>query len=87
MQELPLQIGDRSENSSRDDVAIDLAEPQFDLIQPGGVGRSEVQVNLGMHRQEIRDRPAPVRRLVVGDDMDLFAARLIDWLMLRWALR
>jgi hypothetical protein len=40
-----------------------------------------------MHRQEIRDRPAPVRRLVVGDDMDLFAARLIDWLMLRWALR
>ncbi len=31
-----------------------------------------------MHRQEVRDRPALVRRLVVGDHMDLFAARLID---------
>ena len=35
-------------------------------------------MNFGMHRQEVRDRPALVRRLVVGDHMDLFAARLID---------
>jgi len=77
-QELFLQIRDGSEYSSRDDVAVDLAEPQLDLIQPGGVGRREVQVNLGMHRQEIRDRPALVRRLVVSNHMDLFAARLID---------
>jgi hypothetical protein len=77
-QELPFQIRDGSKYSSRDDVAVDLAEPQLDLIQPGRVGRSEVQVNLGMHCQEVRDRPALVRRLVVGDHMDLFAARLID---------
>ena len=31
-----------------------------------------------MYRQEVRDRPALVRRLVVGNHMDLFAARLID---------
>jgi hypothetical protein len=31
-----------------------------------------------MHRQEVCDRPALVRGLVVSDHMDLFAARLID---------
>ena len=35
-------------------------------------------MNFGMHRQEVRDRPALVRRLVVSNHMDLFAARLID---------
>jgi hypothetical protein len=57
-QELPLQIRDGSEYASRNDVALDFAEPQLDLIQPRRVGRSEVQVNLGMHRQEVRDWPA-----------------------------
>ena len=65
-------------DTSRNDVALDLAEPQFDLIQPGRVGRDEVQVNFGMHRQEVRDWPALVGRLVVGDHMHLFAARPID---------
>src|ERR1700721_3475237 len=77
-QELSPQVRDGSEYPSGDDVAVDLAEPQLDLIQPGRVGRSEVQVNFGMHRQEVRDRPALVRRLIVGYHMDLFAARLID---------
>lgn len=77
-QQLPLQIRNGSEYPSGDDVAVDLTEPQLDLIQPGRVGRSEVQVNFGMHRQEVCDRPALVRRLIVSDHMDLFAARLID---------
>jgi hypothetical protein len=77
-QELSLQIRNGSEYASRNDVALDLAEPQLDLIQPRRVGRSEVQVNLGMHRQEVRDWPALVSTEVVGDHMDLFAARLID---------
>src|SRR6266478_3177768 len=77
-QELSLKIRDGSEYTSRDDGALDLAKPQLDLIQPRGIGRSEVQVNLGMRRQEVRDRPALVSREVVGDHMDLFAARLID---------
>ena len=37
-----------------------------------------MQVNFRMHRQEVRDRPALVRGLIVSDHMDLFAARLID---------
>src|SRR5712664_4337615 len=77
-QELFVQIRNGSEYPSGDDVALDLAEPQLNLIQPRRVGRSEVQVNLGMHRQEVRDRPALVSREVVGDHMDLFAAGLID---------
>jgi len=77
-QELFVQIRNGSEYASGDDVALDLAEPQLNLIQPRRVGRSEVQVNLGMHRQEVRDRPALVSREVVGDHMDLFAAGLID---------
>jgi hypothetical protein len=56
-QELSLQIRDGSEYPSCDDVSLDLAEPQLDSIQPGRVGRSEVQVDFGMHRQEVRDRP------------------------------
>jgi len=48
-QQLSLQIRDGSEYASRDDIAFDLAEPQLDLIQPRRVGRSEVQVNFGMH--------------------------------------
>jgi len=48
-------------DTSRNDI-----EPQFDLIQPGRVGRGEVQVNFGTHRQEVRDWPALVRRLGVS---------------------
>src|SRR6202158_3172909 len=77
-QELSFQIRDGSEYASRDDVALDLAEPQLDWIQPRRVARSEVQVNLGMHRQEVGDRPALVSREVVGDHMNLFTAGLID---------
>src|SRR6267143_4636519 len=66
-QELFVQIRNGSEYASGDDVALDLAEPQLNLIQPRRVGRSEVQVNLGIHCQEVRDRPALVSREVVGD--------------------
>src|ERR1700692_1690836 len=76
--ELSLQIRNGSEYTSRDDIALDLAEPQLDLIQPRRVGWSEVQVNIGMHCQEVHDQFALVSREVVGDHMNLLAARLID---------
>ena len=46
--EFSLEVGDGSEYAARDDVALDLAEPQLDLVEPRGVGRSEVQMNLRM---------------------------------------
>ena len=54
--ELSLEIRDRSEHAASDDVALDLAEPQLDLVEPGGVGRSEVQMNLRVRFQEVFDR-------------------------------
>src|SRR5882757_4916341 len=75
--ELALQVGDGSKDTSGDDVALDLAEPQLNLVQPGGVSRSEVQVNLRMLRQEVLDRPALVSREIVGNHVDLLAARLV----------
>src|SRR5713101_673371 len=76
--ELSLQIRDGSEYASGDDVALDLAEPQLHLIEPRRVGRSEVQVNFGMHCQEVQDRFALVSREVVGNHMNLLAAGLVD---------
>jgi hypothetical protein len=46
--EFSLQVWHRGEHAASDDVALDLGEPQLDLVEPGGVGRSEVQVNLRM---------------------------------------
>ena len=76
--ELSLQVRDGSKYAARDDVALDLAEPQLDVVQPRRVGGREVQRNLGMRHQEVLDRCALVRREVVGDHMDLFAAGLMD---------
>jgi hypothetical protein len=36
------QVGHRLEHPARNDVALDLGKPEFDLVEPGGIGRSEV---------------------------------------------
>ena len=41
-----LQVWQRGEHASGDDIALDLGEPQLHLVEPGGVGRSEVQLYL-----------------------------------------
>ena len=76
--ELSLQIGHRGKDAASDDVTLDLGEPQFDLVEPRAVGRSEVQVNLRMLGKEGLDQFGLVSREIVGDDMDLLAARLVD---------
>ena len=38
----------RSENAAGDDIPFDFGEPDLDLVQPGGVGRREVQPYLRM---------------------------------------
>ncbi len=76
--ELSLEIGDGSEHAACDDVALDLAEPQLDLVEPRGVRGSEVQMNLRVRFEELFDRLTLVSREVIGDHVDLFAAGLID---------
>ena len=78
LHELSPQVGHRLEHAARNDVALDLGKPEFDLVEPGGIGRGEVQVNLRMSIQEVVDLSRLMGREVVGNHVDLFAARLVD---------
>src|SRR5256885_7830643 len=51
--ELSLQIEDGCEDAAGDHVALDLAEPQLHLVEPGGVGRGEVQMHVRMRREKL----------------------------------
>lgn len=71
------EVGDRDEDTSSNNVALDLCEPQLDLVQPGRVSRSEVQMHVWMIGEKLLDSLCLVRRKVVSDYVNLFAARLI----------
>src|SRR5215471_16919587 len=71
------EVLDRGQYSSCDYVALDLGEPVFDLVEPGGVGRSVVQVDLGMGREELPDMFGFMGREIISNDVDLRAAWLI----------
>ena len=49
------QVSHRLEHPARNDVALDLGKPELDLVEPGGIGRSEVQVNFRMAIQKVVD--------------------------------
>ena len=76
--ELSPQVGHRRECTAGNDVALDLGKPEFDLVEPRGVGRSEMQVNLRMSSQKVVDLSGVMGGEVVGNHVDLFAARLVD---------
>src|SRR6266478_3654211 len=64
--------------AASDHVALDFTEPQLDLVEPRGICRGEVQMNLRMRFKELFDRSALVRPEIVGDHVDFLAARLVD---------
>ena len=47
------QLLDRGEDSAGNDIALDLGEPVFYLIEPGGVGRGVMEMNFGVSREEL----------------------------------
>ncbi len=59
------EIVDPGEDTAGNDVALDFAEPDFDLVKPPGIGRREVQVHLGVVGQELRDPLGLMRREIV----------------------
>jgi hypothetical protein len=65
------QIGGGSEHAASDDVALHLREPQLDLIEPGRIGRREVQGDVGVLVEEGGDQICLVRQEIVDDDVDL----------------
>ena len=67
--------GNGGEDAAGDDIALDLGEPQLDLVEPRGVRRREVQANVAdASARNSSTRLGFVRRQIVGDDVDLFAA-------------
>ena len=76
--DLPREISDRGKDASREQVPLDLGEPQFDLIQPRRIGRREVQPDIGVRDQERAHGLRLMRREVIDDHVDL-AARWADW--------
>jgi hypothetical protein len=46
-----LEVRHGGEDAAGDHISLDLAEPQFDLVEPGRVGRGEVHMNVGMFGQ------------------------------------
>jgi hypothetical protein len=75
---LSLAVGYRSEHATRNHIALGCPEPQPDLVEPRGVGRSELQVNLRMRCQEALDRRSLVSRDGVGNHVKPFAPGLAD---------
>ena len=51
-------------------MAFDLGEPDLDLIQPGRIGRGEVQFHLGVLLQELLNGWSLMGRAVVENDVD-----------------
>ena len=75
--ELALEVWHRGEDTSGDHVALDLGEPELDLIEPGRVGGGEVQVDIAVLCKELADLLGLVGCQVVGDHVDLLAPALV----------
>ena len=50
--EFSFQVRHGGEDAASDHLVLYLGEPQFDLVEPGGVGRREVQMNGPMRLEE-----------------------------------
>ena len=75
--ELAGQVLDRGEDPAGNHIALDLGEPVFDLVEPGGVGRRVVEMDSGMSHKELLHPLGLVGREIVGNEMNLRAARLV----------
>ena len=77
-QELAAEVAGGGEDAAGDDIALDLAQPDLDLVEPAGVARREVQPDVAVKAQELLHAFGLVGRKVVEDDVDLscFLARL-----------
>ena len=74
--ELAGQIADRGENAPGNQVAFDLGEPHFHLVQPGRVGRGKVEPDLRMIGQKGFHSLCFVSREIVHNYMDSAPGRL-----------
>ena len=74
--ELARQILYGSEDPSRNNVALNLGKPNFDLVEPTGVGRSVVDTNRRVGLKEFKNTLGFVGAQIIGNDVDLATCRL-----------
>ena len=74
--QLPTQVGEGREDASRGDIALDLREPEFYLIEPGRIGRRVVELDGRTRHQKAPDLRRLVGREIVHNDVQLAAPRL-----------
>ena len=65
-----IEIFDRTEDAAGDEVSLDFGEPDFDLIEPGGISGRVMNTHLGVASQKITDRFSLMGAQVITDDMD-----------------
>ena len=70
------EVGGGSENSPRDDIALNFGKPDLDLIEPTGIGRGVMDSYGWMGLEELENILGFVRAQVVGHDMNLSTLRL-----------
>ena len=68
--QLAREILYRSEDTSGNNVTLNLREPNFDLVKPAGVGRGVVDPNRGVSLKKFKDFLGLVRTQIVGDYVD-----------------
>ena len=74
--ELARQILYRSEDASRNNVALNLGKPNFDLVEPARIGRGVVDPNSGVGLKEVKNSLGLVCTQVIGNNVDLATCRL-----------
>ena len=73
--EFARQVGNRSEDTTGNDLAFDLGKPDFDLVEPGRVGGREVKVDAGMLLEKVAHCLGLVGGEIVEDDVNLLPGR------------
>ena len=51
---LAREVRDGREDAAGEEVAFDLRKPEFDLVEPRGIGRGEVEMHVGMSSRNVR---------------------------------
>src|SRR6516164_2707369 len=65
-----IEIFDRTEDAAGDEVSLDFGEPDFDLVEPGGVSGRVMNTHLGVTSEKITDRLGLMGAQVITDDVE-----------------
>ena len=69
--DLLVEVGLGFEDAACNEVSLDLGEPDLDLIEPRGIGRGVMELDVGMGAQKSLNGCSFMSRKVVGDDMNM----------------